>query len=128
MLQFLFEKYGLYAFQNDIELQSIKFLKVLKFSLFIQICYQVSLSLKLGNANRLICLVFETWSDHYLLSKILIKMGVLIPSPKLCFHRNIKLVAIILFEIAVYYFDNSMITQTIFEGICLHKWKFRICS
>ena len=34
---------------------------------------------------------------------------------------QLKLVAITLFEIAVYYFDNSMITQTIFEGISLHK-------
>ena len=57
-----------------------KFLKVLQFGLFIQICRQVLLSLKLGNVILwLICLVFEIWSDHYLLSKVLTKMGLLIP-------------------------------------------------
>ena len=54
-----------------------------------------------------------------------------------------KLITIILFEIAVYWFlwfklfkfcfENSiyqmmMITQTIFKGICRHEWKFRICN
>ena len=53
------------------------------------------------------------------------------------------LVTIILFEISIYwflsfklfkhFFGNSkyhmmMITQTNFKGICLHKWKFRICN
>ena len=58
------------------------FLKVLKFGWFIQICQHVSLSPKLDNVNRvfwIICLVFETWCDHYLLPKVLIKMGFLIP-------------------------------------------------
>ena len=56
---------------------NIKFLKVLQFVLFIQICHQVSLSLKLDNVARifwLICFVFQTWSSHHLLAKVLIKM------------------------------------------------------
>ena len=60
-----------------------KFLEVLEFDLFIQICLQVSLSLKLDNVTRIfwsICLAFETWSGHYLLAKVLIKMKFLIPS------------------------------------------------
>ena len=55
---------------------NIKFLKVLQFGLFIQICHQVSSSLKLDNATRifwLISLVFET-SGYHLLAKVLIKM------------------------------------------------------
>ena len=46
--------------------------------LILQICHQVLLSLKLDNVARifgLICLVFETWSSHHLLAKVLIKMG-----------------------------------------------------
>ena len=58
--------------------------QVLQFGLFVQICHQVSLSLKLDNAIwicfLLISLVFETWSDHYLLPNVLIKIGFLIPS------------------------------------------------
>ena len=59
------------------------FLKLLLFGLFIQICQQVSLSLKHDNVTRtflLICLVSETWSDHYLLPKVLIKIRFLVPS------------------------------------------------
>ena len=59
-----------------------KFLKLLQFGLFSQICQQVLLSLKLDNVTRifwLICLNFETWSDHYLLPKVLIKMAFLFP-------------------------------------------------
>ena len=59
------------------------FLKVKGFDLFIQICHQVSLSLKPDNVTRIfwaICLVLETWSCHYLFVKVLIKMGFLIPS------------------------------------------------
>ena len=54
-----------------------KFLKVLQFGLFIQICHQVLLSLKLYNVSRifwLIWIAFETWFDHYLLPKDHIKM------------------------------------------------------
>ena len=53
-------------------------LLVLQFGLFIQTCHQVSLCLKLDNITRifwLICLVFETWSSHHLLAKVLIKMA-----------------------------------------------------
>ena len=57
-----------------------KFLKVLQFGLFFQIGQQVSLSLKLDYVTRIFWHVFETWSDHYLLPKGLIKMGFLIPS------------------------------------------------
>ena len=56
----------------------MKFLKVLQFGLFIQICQQVLLLLKLDDVTRifwLICLVFETWSSHHLLAKVLIKMS-----------------------------------------------------
>ena len=54
-----------------------KFIKVLQFGLFIQIFHQVSLSLKLRKVIRifwLISLVFETWSGHYLVVKVL-EMG-----------------------------------------------------
>ena len=111
---------------------STKFLKVLQFGLFIQICQHVSLSLKLDNVARifwLIYLAFEMWCNHYLLPKVLIKMGFLIPLYKFYFLRSMfiwnwkkiifkgcmgshsrhtvknvqfKLVTIILFEIAVY--------------------------
>ena len=59
------------------------FLKLLQFGLFIQICQQVSFSLKHDNATRiflLICLVSQTWSDHYLLPQVLIKIGFLVHS------------------------------------------------
>ena len=60
----------------------IKYLKVLQFGLFIQICQHVSLSLKLDNVTRifwLIYLVFETWSDHYSLVKFFVFLGACLP-------------------------------------------------
>ena len=76
ILLFLFEKYGLHAFQNGFELQStLSFSKYWE-HLFIQICHQVSWSLKLDDVTRIfwsICLVFETWSGHYCLRRLLLK-------------------------------------------------------
>ena len=85
ILLFLFEKYGLHAFWNGSELQSkLSFWKYCNLAgLFIQIYHQASLLLKLDNVTRvfwLIWLVFETWSGLFLLAKVLIKMGLLIPS------------------------------------------------
>ena len=68
------------------------FLKVQQIALFIQICQQFSLSLRLDNVTKifwLICLIFGIWFDHYLLPKVFIKMGVLIPSSFFCFLRSI---------------------------------------
>ena len=73
ILLFSFEKYGLYAFQNGFELQSaLSFSKYDNLASSFRFEQQVLLSLKLDNVTRtfwLICLVFETWSDHYLLTK-----------------------------------------------------------
>ena len=73
ILLFSFEKYGLYAFQNGFELQSaLSFSKYHNLAYLFRFEQQVLLSLKLDNVTRtfwLICLVFETWSDHYLLTK-----------------------------------------------------------
>ena len=53
ILLFLFEKYGLHAFQNGFELQStLSFSKYWE-HLFIQICHQVSWSLKLDDVTRI---------------------------------------------------------------------------
>ena len=84
ILLFLFEKYGLHAFQNGLELWS-----TLSFSKYCNLVYLVrfanrfhchlNLKMSLG-FFWLICLVFETRSDHYLLLKVPIKMGFSIPS------------------------------------------------
>ena len=64
ILLFLFERYGLYAFENGLELPStLFFLKVQQFGLFIQICHRVLLWLKLENVIRifwLVWIVFES--------------------------------------------------------------------
>ena len=85
LLLFLFEKYFRFkCFPKWFGITiNTKLLKVLPFGLYIQIFQQVLLSLKLDKVTRifwLICLNFEIWSDHYLLPKVRIKIGFLIPS------------------------------------------------
>ena len=88
ILLFLFDKYGLHAFQNGLELQS-----TLSLSKYCNLTYlfrfvtrfrcRLNLTMSIGFLAlfwRLISLVLETWSDHYLLPKLLIKIGCLIPS------------------------------------------------
>ena len=55
ILLFQFQKYGLHAFENGLEITiNTKFLKILQFDLFIQISHEVSLSLKLNNVTQIL--------------------------------------------------------------------------
>ena len=62
ILPFLFEKYGLYAFQNGLELQStLSFSNYFNLPCLFRFCHLVLLSLKFDNVNnifRLISLAF----------------------------------------------------------------------
>ena len=55
-----------------------KFLKVLQFSLLIQICHEILLSLKPGNVNRIFWIIWidlETLSDYHLLLRFIFNWG-----------------------------------------------------
>ena len=84
ILLFLFERCGLHAFQNGLELQpTLSLLKHCNLSRFFRFatrfCCRLNLAMSTG-FFWLISLVFETWSDRYLFPKVLIKMRFLIPS------------------------------------------------
>ena len=70
-----------------------KFLKVLQFGVFIQISNRFRCHLNLKMSLRffwLTCLIFEMRSDHYLLAKVLIKMGFLIFPRKMFVYLKLK--------------------------------------
>ena len=84
ILLFLFERCGLHAFQNGLELQpTLSLLKHCNLSHFFRFGTRFCCRLNLARSTGffwLISLVFKTWSDRYLFPKVLIKMRFLIPS------------------------------------------------
>ena len=108
----------------------IKYLKVMQFGLFIQICQHVLLSLKLDNVTKIFWLILKCEVIIICFKRFLLKWGFWFPHKIFCFLRNMftwnwkiifkdcmgsysrctiknvqfKLVSIILFEIVVYWF------------------------
>ena len=85
ILLFLFEKYGLHVFQNGLELNQHQVSQSTGIWLIYSDLPPWKVLLKLDNLTRIFIilffgLVFETWSGHYLLVKVLIKTRFLIPS------------------------------------------------
>ena len=76
---FIFEKYGLNAFQNGLELPStLSFLKYCNLAYLFRFATRFRCHLNFTMSLGHIWIGFETWSGHYLLPKVLIKMGFLI--------------------------------------------------
>ena len=85
MLLFSCEKYGLHAFQNGLELQSTfsrsKYCNLACLFRFVTMFHcRLNFTSHVNWIFWFISLVFETWSDHCLFLKVLIKIGFLIPS------------------------------------------------
>ena len=90
ILLFLYEKYGLHVFQNDLELPS-----TLSFSKYCNlVClfrFATRFRCHLNWIFWLIWIDLEMWSDLHLLPKVLIKMGFLILSKKKFFFLGVCL-------------------------------------
>ena len=134
-----------------------KFLRVPQFGVFIQICQQVSLSLKLENVTMIF---FAFFLRRYLIIiwfwRLLLKWSFWFPLKIFVYlelKKKKKITDIILqisnlnwslsyclklryidffdSNFSNFCFENSiyhMITQSSFKGICLQIWKFRICD